>query len=1430
MAKGTLSNESLTMTLYIDGDPSRKSLMNLGKEAEKMAKEVNKASHRLNELVDSRIGINDLQDEMKRLNKTIADKKALGVDTTKFEDDLRRVKNQYISLVRDVQREDLELGTGKLAKNFDEAEIAVGKFNYEMHEQGKKVESLNKDLQEYHDSMDTVRKTIDIASMSTSELRQESHRLKMEMDKENPKTEEYSKYSTELEKVKNRQQELRVNTDLLKKEYDITAQSIEQLEARTRALNHSIKKLNPQNDAAKLREYKEEVNQLRNRTNELKFSMNGLDSQIDANSSSIEELENHLRGLKIALRRAEPNSEKMAAYRMQIERVESRVKQLTTGHSRMRMTFDKWAQRANDYQTILASLAAGFYLVQQATSTFISGMMSTSDVISEAQKTTGLLDSEILNVRRNFRDFDTRTAGNDLTNILRIAGKMGIEGTGSLTQFTKAGNVLNVALGKALGGNVEETTNKVGKLAGVFKLFDTMGIENGIMAVTNVLNELGKKSKANESDILEFTRRLSGSAEAAGFSYDQIMALGASLSDLGAPVEMASTAVGRFMFSLSSDMEKYADMINIPLDEYVERLGTDVMGVFTDVLKSAKHSGVGLAALSETFEDLGAEGVRMKQTMGLLVNNTDNLSTQLSIAKQETIDQTSAMKEYNMMNDNFAGKMLRAKKRIAAVVFELAIKLKPAIEKATEGVVWFVTNLKTIFKVITIITIAFFSYSKAVKIANLSMMDFRRTLVKVRQAWRALNLTMKANPWALLAAALVTMVATFILFYDQINKSAVSTADFNRELLKEKTNLNNLFGVLEKSKKGTESRKNAIEKINELYGKYLPNLLTEKSTLDEIKIAQDQVNNAMREAIAIKSKQKDIENAQTESIDAQKDYSNEIINSIRKKKGYSVAGIAASELQEIIKKREVLGIMSDESDKLLKDFSKKYDAWGMPFFRRIKKIHDARLKEKHQLIEIDAFYNAYISTLERSNEVKEEGLPVTPSEVEEESDSSKGGKSPLEKMLANLDKSHKKKMVLIKSNYVDEKTTKEEFDSEMLKEELDYNKQKLAILPKAGKDALDVENTIADLRIRAMKKGDAKMTDEIAKFEDELYLMKQEGVDKEIVQAMQKYDALREQADKYGIDTIDFEKMLADEIAKIKKTHADKELKKQKDKLADQARQFQGYANEIVGLFGQNFKERKNLEKQYQEEKERLNEQHRNKEISAQDYKKQISALDKQHAEDQVATRKQLTKDLVAAAISELQQFATIIIGKIAIGSLGTGQSITTAGIAGIAQAAAMTLLVNGALEGVKQKVMQNYSGRYPVVGADDGKQYNVPYRGQLQTGYLPSGAALFNERGNEAVIEYKHLQNPVVRVHYEKILDAVNRKPQYADGRYPAADGATPPTFDTDVFSALSATVNGLTEELSNLRKNGIIAKNDMYAIREDLSELDKRQGKAKG
>lgn len=98
-----------------------------------------------------------------------------------------------------------------------------------------------------------------------------------------------------------------------------------------------------------------------------------------------------------------------------------------------------------------------------------------------------------------------------------------------------------------------------------------------------------------------------------------------------------------------------------------------------------------------------------------------------------------------------------------------------------------------------------------------------------------------------------------------------SLKDFNQTIIQGQAEAKLLFDAVKRTEEGTQGRVEAIRRINNEYGKYLPNLLSERSSLNELDAAYRTVTEAIKEHTAAKMRSQAIEKIAGESIKKQAD-------------------------------------------------------------------------------------------------------------------------------------------------------------------------------------------------------------------------------------------------------------------------------------------------------------------------------------------------------------------------------------------------------------------------------------------------------------------------------------------------------------------------------------------------------------------------------
>lgn len=136
-------------------------------------------------------------------------------------------------------------------------------------------------------------------------------------------------------------------------------------------------------------------------------------------------------------------------------------------------------------------------------------------------------------------------------------------------------------------------------------------------------------------------------------------------------------------------------------------------------------------------------------------------------------------------------------------------------------------------------------------------------------AMKSLWLAMKTNPIGWILTLVGALVSVITLFASSQDEATDAMGEFQDTTKKEIDNLNMLMAVLKNTEAGTKAHKQALEKVNAILQDYNKELVTESSTVQELKGKYDELTIAINESAAARIKAKYIEQIQNEQSEKQ---------------------------------------------------------------------------------------------------------------------------------------------------------------------------------------------------------------------------------------------------------------------------------------------------------------------------------------------------------------------------------------------------------------------------------------------------------------------------------------------------------------------------------------------------------------------------------
>lgn len=723
-----------------------------------------------------------------------------------------------------------------------------------------------------------------------------------------------------------------VNGDAGRKEILDTEKAISKLESELKSLKKA------EGDHSK------EISETNKKLTDAKSKYAELQRQISLDGKTMAELKTHVTATRAALSKAVPGTDNWVALNNELLVSSKRLKALENqAKNTKEVVSEVWhswsgvAVAANNISNLISRYSGQIEEAKQS-------WLQYDEALVDAMKTTGLSRDEIEELSAELKKFDTRTAQNELLSLARVGGKLGISGKEDLLEFVSATDKINVALKEDLGGDAEAAIGQIGKLVDIFQLKGQMGLEKAMLSVGSAINELGAASTANEGYIVNFTNRLAGIAPNAKISIDKILGLASTLDANAQAAETAATAIGQTITAMFRKTETFAQIAKMPFEEFRDLLTNDVNGALVKVLEGMKGDQ-GLFNIVDAMDEMHLNGQRATTVLGALANNVDMLKTQQQLANEAFQEGTSLTNEFNTKNESATAIQEKLKKRITETSVEIGQKLMPAANMVIGGTNTFlgvISKLITLFgkyqaAIITVTGLTALYVAKK-KIAYLFSAEFRAALLKevavleasskanslhtvtlkilaggyktAGAAAKAFGKALIANPVGLVIAAVAALAQgiSFLVSKSreatkelrELNKRTVDTTSSfvkaQAEIDKERKSLEELKDAATKAAEGSDERKRAIDKINELYGDYLPQLLTEKTSNEELETALKNVNTQLEQKIKLQARENaemDIQQHKMDAVKAALDSFNKRYEKMNKGQSMSAAQVGS---------------------------------------------------------------------------------------------------------------------------------------------------------------------------------------------------------------------------------------------------------------------------------------------------------------------------------------------------------------------------------------------------------------------------------------------------------------------------------------------------------------------------------------------------------
>jgi TP901 family phage tail tape measure protein len=278
--------------------------------------------------------------------------------------------------------------------------------------------------------------------------------------------------------------------------------------------------------------------------------------------------------------------------------------------------------------------------------------------MTEVRRTSELSRGEIDALGKSFlqlsANMPTKNAAATLADIAAVAGQVGLKGKQEIETFTLAVNKLSTVF-EAL--DPKDTAERMAQIVFAFG----QPIEK-VERMGSVISAVANASVATASQLIVFTQAVAGTAKSLGLSFDQIVALGGVLVNLGVPAAQAGTAFTNFFVKAQTEATQFADVMGISTAEFRRNVETDAAGALltwlnalgkmsnSDAIAAIQDLGIRGAKAENAITKLRQEGIEPFIKMMALAGR--EMATGASLTEQWAVKQQSMQSAMNVMTNS----------------------------------------------------------------------------------------------------------------------------------------------------------------------------------------------------------------------------------------------------------------------------------------------------------------------------------------------------------------------------------------------------------------------------------------------------------------------------------------------------------------------------------------------------------------------------------------------------------------------------------------------------------------------------------------------------------------------------------------------------------------------------------------------------------
>lgn len=611
---------------------------------------------------------------------------------------------------------------------------------------------------------------------------------------------------------------------------------------------------------------------------------------------------------------------------------------------------------------------------------------------------------------------------------------------------------------------------------------------------TNVLAAGSKEGAANIASQTAAIRNSGVAAASANVSFEETVALIQTLAYSGIKDEVAGTALKKFFLVLQTG----ADDVN-----------PKIVGL-SKALENLKAKNMGAADIKDMF---GEEGYN---AASVILQNIDMVNRYT-----EAVTGTSVAQEQAAINSATAeAKLAQVRNEMKLAGIELIEKLNPAIMVSTNAMTYVIKILPGLIdwfnkwgNAVMVISAEILVYNSRLKIMaawHTTINALVKTATALKMAYagavalftgnvgrasaamRVLRSVINVSPWGLLLTAVNAVGLAIFAFTQRTNTAKETYKDFVSQSSKALGELKLMYNSIRSANEGTQNRIDLIKEFNSKYGQYLDNLLSEKSTIEEITTAYNNAAVAIKSKIAQETLAKHVTDIQSKAIEKQADTLDGISEILS---GSFTQSDVNKKMQEIVSFTEQQIAAGNSVDNiaygvgraLLK--TKQLTVSEIGDIQLIMKKYAQQVKDtSEEVLAIESKLGRWLPKKKTSSENELPEVIVTPDSSTPTVSGTGTGTDDKNKFAAQ-EAEYYRQIAEIKKQYLEDSAmTQDEYNNRMLQAELKLLQDKLTVAGLEPEEQQKIMDQVLDARIKlrnAMIEQEKQEADEKKKIQEQ---------------------------------------------------------------------------------------------------------------------------------------------------------------------------------------------------------------------------------------------------------------------------------------------------------------------------------------------------------